>query len=212
MSGARVPPARRVARPLAFPGMRIGLLGGSFNPPHDGHIHASRQALRALGLERIWWLVSPQNPLKPTAGMAPLERRVAAAEALVRDPRLVVTALERDLGTRYTVDTLRALKRRYPRVHFVWIMGSDGFATLERWRQWRTILALVPILVIARPGFDRAARTGRAARHYAGARRPPREARRLVEAPLPAWTLLPGRLHGASSTALRHAGRWPPTA
>ena len=136
---------------------RVGLLGGSFNPAHGGHRRISLFARAALGLDEVWWLVSPGNPLKPTAGMAPLPARFAAALRQARRAPIRVTAIERELGTRYTIDTLRALKRRYPQTEFVWLMGSDNLAQFHRWRDWRGIARAMPIAVIARPGYDSAA-------------------------------------------------------
>ncbi|HUQ12951.1 MAG TPA: nicotinate-nucleotide adenylyltransferase [Novosphingobium sp.] len=138
-------------------GPLTGLLGGSFNPAHGGHRAISLAAIAALGLDELWWLVSPGNPLKPAAGMAPLAARVASAQAQARRAPIKVTAIERELGTRYTVDTLRALLRRFPRRRFVWLMGSDNLAQFHRWREWRTIAHLMPIAVVARPGYDDAA-------------------------------------------------------
>ena len=134
-----------------------GLLGGSFNPAHGAHRAISLFALEALGLEEVWWLVSPGNPLKPKAGMAPLSVRVRSARALARRAPIRVTAIERELGTRYTIDTLRALKRRFPRRRFVWLMGADNLAQFHRWKDWRAIAREMPIAVIARPGYDAAA-------------------------------------------------------
>lgn len=139
------------------PPRRIGLLGGSFNPAHGGHRRISLFALEALGLDEVWWMVSPGNPLKPRADMAPLAARFASAEAQARRARIKVTAIESTLGTRYTVDTIRALQRRYPKKEFCWLMGSDNLAQFHRWRDWRGIARSVPIAVIARPGYDGAA-------------------------------------------------------
>ena len=133
---------------------RIGLLGGSFNPAHGGHRRISLFVLRALDLDEVWWLVSPGNPLKPKKGMAPLSARVRSAMAQAKRAPIRVTAIERELGTRYTVDTLAALRRRYPRREFVWLMGSDNLAQFHRWRDWRGIARQMPIAVIARPGYD----------------------------------------------------------
>ena len=133
---------------------RIGLLGGSFNPAHGGHRRVSLFAQDALGLDEVWWLVSPGNPLKPKKGMAPLFARVKSAMAQARRARIKVTAIERELGTRYTVDTLRALRRRYPKAEFVWLMGSDNLAQFHRWKDWRGIARMMPIAVIARPGYE----------------------------------------------------------
>ena len=137
---------------------RVGLLGGSFNPAHGGHRRISLFALDALGLEEVWWLVSPGNPLKPNAGMAPLGARLASAQRQARGARIVPTQIERELGTRYTVDTLRGLGKRYPKCRFVWLMGSDNLAQLHRWKDWRGLARTMPIAVIARPGYDGQAR------------------------------------------------------
>jgi len=131
----------------------VGLLGGSFNPAHGGHRAISLFARAALGLDEVWWLVSPGNPLKPAQGMAPLAARVARAQAVARHAPIRVTAIERELGTRYTADTLRALRRRYPRIRFIWLMGDDNLRQFHRWKAWRDIARAVPIAVIARPGY-----------------------------------------------------------
>jgi nicotinate-nucleotide adenylyltransferase len=136
---------------------RIGLLGGSFNPAHGGHRRISLSAINALDLDEVWWLVSPGNPLKPVAGMAPLATRVAAATQQTRRSPIRVTAIEGELATRYTIDTLRALERRYPKLDFVWLMGTDNLAQFHRWRDWRGIARTMPIAVIARPGYDASA-------------------------------------------------------
>ena len=140
-------------------GMRTGLLGGSFNPAHGGHRRITRFTIDALGLDEAWWLVSPGNPLKPKKGMAPLAARLKSARDQGKRAPIIPTAIERKLGTRYTVDTLRALKRRYPKRQFVWLMGSDNLAQFHRWKDWRTIARTMPIAVIARPGYDRHAMT-----------------------------------------------------
>ena len=138
-------------------GARIGLLGGSFNPAHGGHRRISVFAAQALGLDEVWWLVSPGNPLKPKAGMAPLSARMASALEQARRAPIRVTAIERELDTRYTVDTLQAITRRYSKRRFVWLMGSDNLAQFHRWKDWRRIARTMPIAVVARPGYDRAA-------------------------------------------------------
>ncbi len=135
-------------------GRATGLLGGSFNPAHRGHRRISLAAIERLGLDEVWWLVSPGNPLKSDKGMASLPARAASAKAAARRAPIRVTAIERDLGTRYTIDTLRALVRRYPRRRFVWIMGADNLAQFHRWKDWRAIARLVPIAVFARPGYE----------------------------------------------------------
>jgi nicotinate-nucleotide adenylyltransferase len=149
-------------------GLRVGLLGGSFNPAHDGHIHASELALKQLHLNYVWWLVAPQNPLKDARGMAPFATRLTRATAFACHPRIVVTGLESDLGTRFTIDTLHALQRRFGRIHFVWLMGSDNLLQLPHWRDWRDIFAAMPVAVVARPGNVLSARTSKAATHFRG--------------------------------------------
>jgi nicotinate-nucleotide adenylyltransferase len=182
-------------------GLSIGLLGGSFNPAHDGHVHASELALKQLRLDRVWWLVSPQNPLKPVAGMASLETRLRSARQLARHPRITVTDLESTLGTRFTVDTLKGLKRRFPLVQFVWLIGSDNLLQMPRWRAWKDIFATVPVAVIARPGSVLAARCGPAATRFRRAY--VRANSHLSVMPPPIWTMLDGKRSGASATFLR---------
>jgi nicotinate-nucleotide adenylyltransferase len=148
VAGARHRPDPALTRRL------IGLLGGSFNPAHRAHRRISLHALGALGLDEVWWLVSPGNVLKPVDGMAPLAARVASAQAMARTAPIRVSAIEAELGTRYTVDTLARLQRRYPRYRFVWLMGADNLAQFHRWRDWRAIARMMPIAVIARPGYD----------------------------------------------------------
>ena len=145
---------------------RVGLLGGSFNPAHEGHRHVSLEALRRLGLDEVWWLVSPQNPLKSGDGMEPLASRLARAHEIARDPRIKVEAPELALGTRYTLDTVRALKRLYPRAHFVWLMGADILPQLVDWANWRDLFAAIPIAAFARPGWSHAALNSTAPRAF----------------------------------------------
>ncbi len=184
--------------------MRIGLLGGSFNPAHEGHVHVSRRALKELALDRVWWLVSPQNPLKAAAGMAELNERLEIARTVAAvEPRIVPTAIEAELGTTYTVDTVRALRRRFPHHRYVWLMGADNLLQLPHWRRWRTLFRLVPIAVFDRPTYSIMAVNGKAARRFAGARIPQRRAWRLVDMAPPVWVFLPGRLHAGSATAIR---------
>ncbi|MFO1106898.1 MAG: nicotinate-nucleotide adenylyltransferase [Amaricoccus sp.] len=193
--------------PLALPGQRIGLLGGSFDPPHAGHVHITRWAMRAFRLDRVWWLVSPGNPLKPDAP-ADMARRLAASRAILDDPRTVVTDLEAQLGTRYTAATLAALRRRYPAVRFVWLMGADNLRGFHHWDRWDAILAMVPVGVLARPGEQLRAGLSPAARRFARARLPAAEASVLALRPPPCWTLLSGRMLDLSSSELRRLGRW----
>jgi nicotinate-nucleotide adenylyltransferase len=188
-------------------GQAIGLLGGSFNPPHVGHLLASRLALSRAGLDRVWWLATPGNPLKSDADLAALHARLAAARALLHDPRIAVTGFESEIGARYTADTLAYLSARAPGARFVWIMGADNLAQFHRWRHWREIAALAPMLVIDRPGSSFAALSSRAAQALARWRVPEREAGRLAWLAPPAWVFLHGPRSGASSTALRARGR-----
>lgn len=189
-----------------MPKRRIGLLGGSFNPAHDGHRHVSLEALKRLGLDEIWWLVAPQNPLKPVAGMAPFAARLAAAKAFARHPRIYVLGLEDELRTRYTADTIAALQRLYPRQSFVWLMGADNLAQIRHWNRWRSIFARVPIAVLARPTYCLRALAELAAKRFARARIFP-PARRLAATAPPAWVFLPVKLDPTSATAIRsHRG------
>ncbi len=194
-------PAEVQARPVTR--RQIGLLGGSFNPAHEGHLAISQDALRHLGLDRVWWLVSPQNPLKPAADMASFAERFASAEALAtRDRRIVVSDLEQRLGKRYTIDTILWLKQ-HRRDHIVWLIGADNLLQLPEWRHWRRLLALVPIAVFDREPYSYAASAGRVARAYADRRLEQYAARALALHPPPAWAYLRLRRHEASSTAIR---------
>jgi nicotinate-nucleotide adenylyltransferase len=192
--------------PPHHPGLRIGLFGGSFNPPHRGHAHASELALKRIGLDRVWWLVSPGNPLKETHGLPPLAARIAAARALAGDPRIVVTGIEADIGTRYTYDTVAYLRRRCSGVRFVWIMGADILAQLHLWQRWRQIAELVPFAVIDRPGPTWPALSTPAARWLAPHRIPEAEAVLLPDTAPPAFVFLHGPRVDISSTLLRQAG------
>lgn len=185
--------------------MRIGLLGGSFDPAHDGHAAITQAALRRFRLDRVWWLVSPGNPLK-AQGPAPMADRIARARAILADPRVVVTDVERRLGTRMTADTVAALKRGWPGVRFVWLMGSDNLVQFDRWDRWREIAAAVPIGVLARPGSHTAARHSPAAQVMLRWRLPVARAGMLACMKPPAWVLVNLRMSPQSSTALR-AGR-----
>jgi nicotinate-nucleotide adenylyltransferase len=186
----------------------VGLFGGSFNPAHDGHVYIAREALKRLALDEIWFLVSPQNPLKSEAGMAALDARLTGTLARCgRDSRLRVLALESELGTRFTADSLAAIRKRWPRTRFVWLMGADNLAQIHRWRGWRRIFNTLVIAVFARPAYDVKALAGRAARALSTARVAPRRARSLAAFVPPAWTFFPVRHHPASATRLRAQGK-----
>lgn len=191
--------------PPHAPGLRIGLLGGSFDPPHAGHRLASLIALHRLGLDRVWWLVTPGNPLKNTDALAPMAERLAACRAVSDHPDIVPTGVEAALGTRYTVDTLAALKARCRGVRFVWLMGADNLTGFHRWNHWRAIAALMPFAVIDRPGSTLRAGRSRAAVALARRRLDETEARLLALRPPPAWVFLHGPRSSLSSTALRRA-------
>jgi nicotinate-nucleotide adenylyltransferase len=186
-------------------GMRIGLLGGSFNPAHAAHRQISRIALKRLGLDAVWWLVTPGNPLKDNRGLPSLAIRMTEAAILANDPRIVVTGVEARWGLRFTIDVLRQLKRRCPGTHFVWLMGSDNLAGFARWRNWLAIAATVPIAVVDRPGTTLTALSGQAAARLARARLPESAARALPKRKPPVWVFLHGRRSALSSTALRQA-------
>ena len=188
-------------------GMRIGLLGGSFNPAHDGHLEISLSALEKLGLASVWWLVSPQNPLKLKQGMAPLSERVTNAQETAKESRIVVTDIETELGTRYTADTLMALQRRFPRARFVWLMGADNLLQIHRWRQWSRIFHTVPVAVFARPAYSLRAEKAKAAQRFAGYRLPIFRALRLAEKRPPAWVFFKGPLNPLSATEIRRQER-----
>jgi nicotinate-nucleotide adenylyltransferase len=197
----------RAGFPFAVPGQAVGLLGGSFDPAHSGHVHITREALKRFGLDRVWWLVSPGNPLK-AEGPAPLDRRVERARALMRHPRVDVTDIEALLGTRYTAATLKALETKYPGVRFVWLMGADNLAQLHRWQDWHWIMERVPVGVLARPGLRLGARRSRAARLYRRYRIPGRMSHLLARADPPAWCFVNVPMVDVSSTAIRASGAW----
>jgi nicotinate-nucleotide adenylyltransferase len=184
---------------------RIGLLGGSFNPAHRGHRRISQHALRRLNLDEIWWLVSPGNPLKDSAKMAPLPARMRSARAAARRLPIRVTAVERDLGTRFTVDTVAALRRRYPTTSFLWLMGADNLVQFHRWRAWRKIAQLVPIAVVGRPGYDAPAHAAHAMGWLRRFVRPADQARHWTKWRPPAIVLVQLPPDPTSATALRAA-------
>jgi len=198
----------RCGMPVAPRGQVIGLLGGSFDPPHAGHVHITREALRRFGLDRVWWLVSPGNPLK-TNGPAPMARRMAAAKSMMQHPRVTVSDFEQQVNTRYTAQTLQALRKAYPQTRFVWLMGADNLAQFHRWQDWRWIMRNFPVGVIARPGDRISARTSRAANLFERYRLRGREAQNLAYATAPAWCFINAPMVNLSSTQIRAGSDWP---
>ncbi|WP_414692331.1 nicotinate-nucleotide adenylyltransferase [Phenylobacterium sp.] len=185
------------------PGLRVGLYGGSFNPAHEGHAHVAETAKRRLRLDRVIWLVSPQNPLKSRDETADLAERMAGARSLAKGPGMIVSDVETLLGSAYTIDTIRALKARNPGVKFVWIMGADSLASFHRWRGWTQIMREVPVAIVSRPWISLKSRFSPAAQRFARFRLPSTAALRLADTRPPAWIFLFGRFNFQSSTALR---------
>jgi nicotinate-nucleotide adenylyltransferase len=202
---ALLPPRYRI--PLHYSGQRIGLFGGTFDPPHEAHLAACLLAMKRLALDRIWLLVTPGNPLKDTIGLAPLDERVAAARELVHHPRIDITGMEAEIGVRYTYDTIRYLVSHCCGVHFVWIMGADNLRTFHRWQKWRAIAELVPIVVIDRLGPSLYATGSVTAQTLGRWRIPESEAASLPNRRAPAWVFLHGLKSPLSSTELRAARR-----
>jgi len=196
---------RSIRTAAAAGGLTIGLFGGSFNPAHSGHLDLSLAALRHLGLDYVWWLVSPQNPLKSAGDMAPLAERVASALAVARHPRLVVTDIETSLGTVYTAQTLRRLTARFPRLRFVWLMGADNLATIHHWRDWQDIFDRVGVAVFDRPSYSLTALGGPAARRFARVRQHGPALRTLKFAKPPVWGFVTMKLNPVSASAIRAA-------
>ncbi len=193
--------------PYARAGQVIGLLGGSFDPAHRGHVHITKAALHRFGLDRVWWLVSPGNPLKQR-GPAPLQDRLQAARAMMQHPRVTVTGIEESLGTRYTAQTIAALRARYPGVRFVWLMGADNLAQFHLWQDWESIMAQVPVGVLARPGERISARMSKTAQIYRARRLPGRASQLLADAEPPKWCFVNLPMNAASSSAIRARGEW----
>lgn len=185
-------------------GMKVGLLGGSFNPAHEGHVHVSEVALKRLGLDFVWWLVTPQNPLKSTSGMATLARRVEEAKCVAKHPRIMVMDIEHDFRTHYSFDTLTALQHRFPQVKFVWLMGSDNLNIFRRWKRWTDIARRVPIAVIQRPGTILASLNSKAIERFGQVH----ATRRFADAHPPAIAIIDGKRNAQSATAIRASNRW----
>lgn len=189
------------------PGMAVGLLGGSFDPAHEGHVHLTRVALTRFALDRVIWLVSPGNPLK-TRGPAPLSERMAQARQVMSHPRVQVSDFEARIGTRYTAETIAALKSLHPGTDFVWLMGADNLQQFHRWERWQDILEAVPLGVLARPGWRQAALHSRTARQYRAARIPAAASHLLARQTTPAWCFVNMPMTAVSSTQIRAAGHW----
>ncbi len=184
--------------------MRIGILGGSFNPAHEGHLHISRLALKDMGLDQIWWMVSPGNPLKSLLGMASFETRFAGAGNIAaQEPRIIVTDIEVQLGTRFTADTLKRLHMRFAQTHFVWIMGADNLLQIPRWQRWREIFETCDVAVYRRPPYAVGCFRGMAAVRFARSRLPARKARVLARGKRKHWVLFSNRLNAQSATNIR---------
>ena len=193
--------------PLATKGLRIGLLGGSFDPPHSGHMHISKWAIKEFSLDRIWWLVSPGNPLKKDAP-ADLDRRLSACNKLVNHPKVIVTDLERVFNTRYTAQTLISLKSQYRGVRFVWLMGADNLAEFHKWDRWQDIMHMLPVGVMARPNQQLAANCSPAARIFRESRLSAQSSTALPFKEAPSWSLLTGPMDDESSSKIRAKGKW----
>lgn len=193
--------------PIALAGQAIGLLGGSFDPPHEGHAHITYEALKRFGLSQVWWLVTPGNPLK-ARGPAPLEKRIEVAQRLISDPRVKITDIEARLGTRYTAETLAKLTSFYPGVRFVWLMGADNLAQFHLWDRWETIMETVPVGVIARPGSRVPGRLSKAAERFEQFRVPAEASHLLPQRAAPAWCFINVPMRAVSSSAIRSKGGW----
>jgi nicotinate-nucleotide adenylyltransferase len=206
-SATNVGYAVKAGFPKAESGMTIGLLGGSFDPPHAGHVHVTKQALRRLGLDQVWWLVSPGNPLK-LLGPKLIARRMSACREIMHHPRVEITDIEQQLGTRFTAQTLERLIPLYPGVRFVWLMGADNMAQFHRWDRWEDIAHMLPIAVMARPGQKLRAGLSPMATRFARQRVASAAARTLALRSAPAWILLGGPMVNLSSSEIRAMGKW----
>ena len=195
---------RYLRMPHSERGMIIGLFGGSFNPPHQGHALVAEIAIKRLGLDQLWWMVTPGNPLKSRNLLAPLAARIAESERIATDPRIKVTAFEQAFGVSYTANTLARVKARNPHVHFIWIMGADSLQTFDKWQKWQEIARTFPIAVIDRPGATLSYLSSKMTRTFDFARIDEDDARVLWKKPAPAWTFIHGPRSGLSSTAIRN--------
>ena len=184
-------------------GTNIGLLGGSFNPAHEGHLEISLLALEKLSLDCIWWMVSPQNPLKPKKGMASISERLSTARSTADDPRISVTDIETELGTLYTADTLLALRDHFSETRFVWLMGADNLLQMHHWQKWSKIFYTVPVAVFARPNYSLPAEKAEATKRFAGYRMPILQAHHLAGKQPPAWVFFKQPLNPISATEIR---------
>ncbi len=191
-------------------GRTVGLLGGSFNPAHEGHRYISLQALKLLGLDAVWWMVSPQNPLKSSKGMAPLAERLAGAAKASHHPDIFATDIERHMHTRYTVDTLAALQKHFPHTKFIWLMGADNLLQIHRWRNWQRIFSLVPVAVLDRPPRSNSLRSCPALEKFRSSLKPQEQARLLKTCQPPVWTILRIPLDERSATEIREKEKLQP--
>lgn len=203
MTGAENVASRYLNMPHVEPGMTVGLFGGSFNPPHPGHVLVADIAMRRLRLDQLWWMVTPGNPLKSHRDLAPLSERIALSEAITENPRIKVTAFEQSLGQSYTARTLEKIRARNPAIHFVWVMGADNLKSFDRWQRWQDIARSVPIAIIDRPGATLAYLSSKMAKTFDYARLDEEDAALLPRKTAPAWTFLHGPRSPLSSTALR---------
>ncbi len=197
----------RHALPFAPPGQVVGLLGGSFDPAHEGHAHITREALKRFGLDQVWWLVSPGNPLKER-GPAGMDKRIAHARQVMQHPRVIITDIEARIGTRYTAQTIARLQRLYPRVRFVWLMGADNLVQFSQWQDWEWIMCHVPVGVLARPGQRISARGSKTARVFSDFRLRKSQSQLLGHSSPPSWCFLNVPMVDHSSTEIRKRGDW----
>ncbi len=189
---------------VRWKGKSVGLLGGSFNPAHDGHLHISREALERLGLDAVWWMVSPQNPLKPVEGMAPFEERLQSAEEMTQDfPNILPVTIEKEIGSRYTSETLKILCEAMPKTRFVWLMGADNLLQIHQWENWQSIFHTMPVAVLDRPPAGQSDRPCPAAEAFTDGRIPEQNAADLAGMKPPCWTVLHIPLHPLSATEIR---------